>query len=297
MYSVFRKIRNLHLPIDLQLKLFDSLILPIITYSCEIWGFENISDIEKVQLNFCKRILKIRRSTPNFMVYGELGRFPLSVHIKTRMIGFWLKLKCSNKLSSKMYSLLISLKNNKGYAFKWLTHIEDICNSTGMNFIFNSEVVNLSNDFIKLKIKKTLQDQFIQTWYADIEKSSRGEFYGIFKTEFYLEPYLIRLSDFHSYWFCKFRTNNIKIPIETGRWENIPKENRICKLCYDGIGDEFHYLFLCKDYNVELLRKKYVPLYFSKCPTKFKMKGLLSLCHTELITNISKFIRELCKML
>jgi hypothetical protein len=33
-----KKIRNLAIPIDLQLKLFDSLITPILVYSCEVWG-------------------------------------------------------------------------------------------------------------------------------------------------------------------------------------------------------------------------------------------------------------------
>jgi hypothetical protein len=28
----------------------------------------------------------------------------------------------------------------------------------------------------------------------------------------------------------KFRCNNIKLPIETGRWSNIPREERICHL-------------------------------------------------------------------
>lgn len=31
--------------------------------------------------------------------------------------------------------------------------------------------------------------------------------------------------------YCKFRTGNVKLPIETGRWSNIPKDNIICKLC------------------------------------------------------------------
>jgi hypothetical protein len=44
--SLFRKIRNLAIPIDVQLKLFDSLITPIFVYSCEVWGFENKQGIE-----------------------------------------------------------------------------------------------------------------------------------------------------------------------------------------------------------------------------------------------------------
>jgi hypothetical protein len=48
LYALYRKIRNLAIPIDVQLKLFDSLITPIFVYSCEeVWGFENKQGIEK----------------------------------------------------------------------------------------------------------------------------------------------------------------------------------------------------------------------------------------------------------
>ena len=50
LYSVKRKVRNLCIPVDLQLKLFDSIVLPILTYSCEVWGFENCAEIEQVHL-------------------------------------------------------------------------------------------------------------------------------------------------------------------------------------------------------------------------------------------------------
>lgn len=51
-YALYRKTRNMAIPIDLQLKLFDSLIEPILLYACEIWGFENINILEKVHLRF-----------------------------------------------------------------------------------------------------------------------------------------------------------------------------------------------------------------------------------------------------
>jgi hypothetical protein len=37
------------------------------------------------------------------------------------------------------------------------------------------------------------------------------------------------------------------MPIETGRWQNISREDIICHLCRDVVGDEYHYLFLCKN--------------------------------------------------
>ena len=36
LYSGYRKVRNLCIPVDLQLKLFESIVLPILTYSCEV---------------------------------------------------------------------------------------------------------------------------------------------------------------------------------------------------------------------------------------------------------------------
>jgi hypothetical protein len=47
-----RKLRNISVPVDLQLKLFDTLILPILTYGCEVWGYENVQVLEKVHLQY-----------------------------------------------------------------------------------------------------------------------------------------------------------------------------------------------------------------------------------------------------
>ena len=45
-------------------------------YGCELWGYSNIDVLERLHLRFCKILLKVKKSTPNAMVYGELGRHP-----------------------------------------------------------------------------------------------------------------------------------------------------------------------------------------------------------------------------
>jgi hypothetical protein len=67
LYCLHRELRNISIPIDLQLKLFDKLIFPILTYGCEIWGYENTKQIEKLHLQFCRNILGVRTTTPNVM--------------------------------------------------------------------------------------------------------------------------------------------------------------------------------------------------------------------------------------
>jgi hypothetical protein len=62
-----------------QYDLFDKIVKPILLYGCEIWSFSNLDIIERVHLKFCKFLLHLKKSTPNFMMYGELGACPMSV--------------------------------------------------------------------------------------------------------------------------------------------------------------------------------------------------------------------------
>ena len=87
-FGLYTKNRNLDISIACQLKLFDNLVVPILTYGFEIWGFGDLSGIEKVHTNCLKRILKVKQSTPSVMLYGDLGRVLLSISIKKIVIGY-----------------------------------------------------------------------------------------------------------------------------------------------------------------------------------------------------------------
>ena len=60
LHLLYTRINNLHLPIDLQLKLFDNTVLPILTYGSEVWGFENIEILERIHAEFLRKITKTR---------------------------------------------------------------------------------------------------------------------------------------------------------------------------------------------------------------------------------------------
>ena len=61
------------------------------------------------------------------------------------------------------------------------------------------------------------------------------------------ENYLIDLPDALKYIVCKFSTVNHNLPIETGRYTRIQKNERVCKMCNSGQlgGDEFHFCLEC----------------------------------------------------
>ena len=57
MFTVIRKSRNLSLPIDLQLHLFDTMITPVLLYGSEVWRYESSVLLDRFQLQYCKQIL------------------------------------------------------------------------------------------------------------------------------------------------------------------------------------------------------------------------------------------------
>ena len=126
-----QKIEKYIIPIDLQFKLFDTLILPILTYGCEIWGYENTKQLEKLHLQFCRNILGVRTTTPNFMTYRELGKTPIDILcIKLRIVNFW------NRL---VYKIMFNLSIIDNVQFKWLNLIKSIFEKTGLNYLWNQQ--------------------------------------------------------------------------------------------------------------------------------------------------------------
>jgi hypothetical protein len=64
------------------------MVKPILLYACEVWGYGNNEMLERVQLKFCKLLLKSKATTHSSMIYGELGRYPMEIDIKVRMISY-----------------------------------------------------------------------------------------------------------------------------------------------------------------------------------------------------------------
>ena len=78
------------------LKLFSSIVTPVLLYCCEIWGlyllgrinsiqmFKShilrlVVKIEKLHLKFCKRISGVNGKATDIAVYGEVGKTPLII--------------------------------------------------------------------------------------------------------------------------------------------------------------------------------------------------------------------------
>ena len=294
-FALLKKSKELELPVDIQLELFDYLVLPILIYGCKIWGYENISILDKLHLKFLKYILCLKQSTPTCMVLGETGRVPLSIAIKTRMISFWCKLITSdvNRLSTTLYNLLQIYNVNNIFTSKWLQYIKTILDETGFSYIWTLQEIPNINTFPN-QIKQTLQDQYIHQWSANLNLSNKCRSYRIFKLKFELEKYLCSLSPFNRKIICRFRTSNHRLPIERGRFYGINREDRTCEFCNsDKICDEFHFVLECN--TLIDIRQTFLPPYCQNHPNHIKFKNIMSDTSSNISNELAKYLKAAFK--
>ena len=151
--------------IALTMKLFDSLIKPILLYGSEIWGADNKNEtkdndpLEQVHIKFCKMVLGTSKTSVNNACRGELGRYPIELFSTYRSIKYWSDIltKEPSMLSKMAYhDSLVDLK--EGF---WSAKIRDkiFCHGFGFTWISCNEIS--AKPFLK-NFKQRLKDILYQ---------------------------------------------------------------------------------------------------------------------------------------
>ena len=111
-----------------------------------------------------------------------------------------------------------------------------------------------SRKFRVQNIIKTLTAHFTECWKHEKARSPKLSYYDSCKKKFAREPYLDVTKGFsRRYSTTKFRISSHDLEIECGRYNNIPRESRICPWCQLSMGakvleDENHLLNSCDLY-------------------------------------------------
>ena len=130
-------------------------------------------------------------------------------------------------------------------------------------------------------------------WQNNIPLSPKLCTYVTFKNEYEAEPYVKKfLTRKQRSVIAQLRSGTLPLQIETGRFQNIPLEYRLCLLCNsNNVETETHFLFECECYND--LRQQFYGnsenLYpeFALNPDENKLKMMMT---TEMIKLTAQFI-------
>ena len=155
------------------------------------------------------------------MLHAQLGRHPLQINIKPRMIGFWLSIVngIKSKLSKLLYSIMLKDLEKGFFNFKWIHCINGI-----HLYLF------LLADMIFLKLNQSIT-QILWKWIFHehcqicIFKNGMRKITFPQRKIIYFEKYLIDVSKVCYSKIIKHKTGNHRLSVETGRWD-VPLNER-----------------------------------------------------------------------
>ena len=231
----------------------------MLLYGSEVWGFQDITQIEILYRKFIKCLLRVNSATPNVMIYGETSTYPVEIHIVTRMIVFYMRIV--NGKQSKLSAMMLNLLKKKtlldeSFESKWISLVQNQLEHLGMNNIWIYSGNGLRTDHVKAMVKLRLKDNFKQKWFEDMGVHEFCDIYKVLKLEWGFEKYLTALSPFHRIALAKWRCRSNYLPISKNRW--VIDDSILCPFCHndDYIGDEIHYLLKCNFFQEE--RSRYI---------------------------------------
>ena len=270
-------------------KLFDAQIQPIVQYGAEIWGLENASSvIENIHLFAMKRFLGIGTKTPNDLVYGELGRYPIYLNSIICCVRYWLKLVSmeERRLPFKAYRMLYRLDQNG--KVNWVSNIRKVLSVNGFAFVWENQGVGCVGSFLR-EFKQRLIDCRWQHWNSHISSSDRFSFYRRFKTVSGVEPYLLMELNRHvRNALTKFRLGISDIAVHASRYKSCCADDMKCPVCKSPVETEVHFALCCTAF--EDLRKKFVPSKFCNFPDVFDLIQLLSTSNESMLKNFAVYL-------
>ena len=199
----------------------------------------------------------------------------------------------TNKTTKLSYQIFKYLLNSPQINSKWIVSVQTLLSNAGRQDIWLNQNESTPKSTGKL-IKQALIDQLFQQCNSQLDTSSKGRSYSIFKNNINCERYLHILTGQSAMTMSKFRTGNHKFPVEVGRWNGIDLSERKCNLCLsNNIGDELHYLLECTFFDVE--RRTHIGKYYHQRPNVIKYKQLLETTQEKKLIKLGKFMNLIIK--
>ncbi|XP_073411685.1 uncharacterized protein [Dendrobates tinctorius] len=250
-YAIRRKLYHLKPPVRVWLKIFDSIIAPILLYGIEVWGPHTYpywsrwdsSPTEIFHLEFCKHLLQVHQSTSNSACRAELGRFPLHLTVLKRALSFRTHLCRSNPSPHHHKALTHVGETEKPGPSEQLTQTQPDQNTNHSNLT-------------KARIRKMVdegQERYVSDWKNDIISSQKLTMYQSLQRDYRLAPYLEKLPDPRDHKILsRYRLSAHSLAVESGRHRHSykPRKERLCQHCdQEALEDETHFLLHCSKYS------------------------------------------------
>lgn len=267
----------------LPIRLFDVMVKPICLYCSEVWGGFGIklkrqnnllewclqndsTPYEQLNIKTSKVSLGLPRRASNIGSKAELGRMPLIKSIIVAMLKYHLRLRLMAKgeIVAQALESQKQLRKNSNETMTFETVVNQLLDQLKVPVIQTQGIQNkerLVRDYgaaVKEKCVNVYKELIHHVLEKINVKESKLNIYVMLKRGYMYEAYL-DTHHRHRDQVTKFRLSCHWLPIERGRYmkPQIPRQERVCVLCKEGIGNEMHALMKCNNGQLAQCRQTY----------------------------------------
>jgi len=240
-----------------------SLVRSIVEYGCEIWGDRDYLDLEKLQINMGKRILRCSSRTSEEVVRGELGwerQKARRDEMRLRYLGKILRMGeerivriVYNESRERLDREEASAKREHDITVTntWCVYTRDLLKELHLEQVWKDQVVPPEAEWDKL-IRDRIHDREEILWRTQCLLKPKLRTYNLLKKELRMEPYLEVHHRAGIPELAKLRGGTNRLRIEQGRYKKEHVSERICMHCESKeVEDEKHFMLICQAYKEE----------------------------------------------
>ena len=244
------------MPYKVFTKLYDTMVWPVISYGAALWGNKTYACINAVQNRAMRFYLGTGKYSPNAAVSGDMGWQPPVIRQWKVVCAYWYRVTvmAESRLNKRIF-LWCKSKANRSCK-NWYFMVEEMLLSIDLNRFTTGLFECSKNYFLSYVISKLEQKHQVE-WFNVVQNNTgmRGKggnklrTYSLFKTTYHVEPYCqMFLPRKHRSELSKFRSGVAPLRLETGRYEGLEVDQRICPIRHSSVEDEKHVLLHCPLY-------------------------------------------------
>ena len=275
--GVISKIQNIKdLPIKVFTKLYESCVLPILSYGSSVWGHDKFYELENVTKRALRYYLGLPKRTPIPCLYLFSNWMDVHYHtiickarLYNRLVSF-----NNSRLSKKVFVSDVLCGNNWYEVFiKACVYInfippDNLAEKINLEIFTEKCYEKCYNSYLDLACNMSKLNLFVNAKIAECK-----DLVNISLRKVKRSKLLLFLSD------C------LKLKIETGRYINLPISERLCFNCKDKIENQLHFVFECPVYALPR------SILYNKCKieTPTKQENYIDIVHKLCSDNAKTF--------
>jgi hypothetical protein len=305
------------------LRLFEAVVMPNLTFGCEVWGpwilhckavpqgqewwqsftaHVSSNPIEQVRLSFARTLLALKSCTPVWTMFRELGWYPIQIFVVQQLIRFM----------NKLWDMPDSTLARRALHESWMSYLLDDCQDNWAaklhTFLQDAGVPSVGvvqgtvgipryNESLAVAhLQGICHGVFLQpgltpklaAYHADF-----GDALTMSRGTWDRAPYLGLPIALHKLrLLARFRLSCHHLAVEVGRWRGVDIDDCVCTLCGTGaVQDEHHVLFRCP--ALSAARSQY-PVLFGDDQLFTHVRSLFTPTHRHALVHV---MRQLCSFL